>query len=824
MDIPSPYYRDAIYSSFDPPQIVCTPSLDLAIAWECLFAFDSIIFGLTVYNAYLTRRAVGPDQAMPIHQLMVRDGAIYFDAMSFANHTNITTLFINGRLLPGSLATFATCTSVAMVTHLLLDLYECKYGAMVPNLSEVEGKLALPVDPHGLNQPEAGPIAPAQGHQKQRREIQLPADRYNKPRESPQKRKTFRPNQHTPDDAFGDAGGSGTLDTSTGEIFNLAGSAASEGGDNSEGENDAGKPPYWWVEIHPLKARYLPARNTSPTPGTPDSDAVLAPLGSRQGSVDMSVDDDEEMHPAPPVYNAANAQPAAPVQQQLFAPPPPAVQPHPPAPQNSAPQQQAPLPQVQMPAAPQPQLGAHQPLFGAPQVPFGAPPVVFGAAQQLQHAPHTATPGPPAATCRRRATPGPPAAATGGIRPTQRGTARCDAGGGPGTNPQLQMQPAQPIPPVNADGAAYYQHNAGQFHRHVVTNKQLLRYIPELQLTEYNESPHNRLAILLANAGNHVLRRVEYATPLEQQIREVLRALIPDGSITVNMPSLNEALQNTSGTAKYGGAITVLAQVSDNAGATRAAAQQTFGVHPSLTFWVHDLAANEAVRAWVLAQWYVAGAGGDDDGGERAAAYARAALVTIAFRNTAIFQMIDQHTQGKGGPASQRVYDALNTIHGEMLENPDLPNKPVLTLFMEPTTDNEEEKENLMHLLRIIPLNTSYYTFTPMSKTGEPPECTTYPRTTPSLWEGEAPALQEEAAAVTTAAVETVEAADTAEAAEEAAGEVPDAEAEHLTHHTAADITEPRRGEAAGTAARGGYGGGYGGHRGGRGGRGGRGW
>jgi hypothetical protein len=173
---------------------------------------------------------------------------------------------------------------------------------------------------------------------------------------------------------------------------------------------------------------------------------------------------------------------------------------------------------------------------------------------------------------------------------------------------------------VNADGAAYYQHNAGQFHRHVITNKQLLRYIPEHQLTEYNKSPHNRLAILLTNAGNHVLRKVEYATPLEQQIREVLRALIPDGSIIVNMPSLNETLRNTSGTAKYGGAITVLAQVSDDAGAARAAAQQTFGVHPSLAFWVHNLAANEAIRAWALAQWYVAGTGGDDGRGKRAAA------------------------------------------------------------------------------------------------------------------------------------------------------------------------------------------------------------
>ncbi|KAJ7795647.1 hypothetical protein B0H14DRAFT_3495662 [Mycena olivaceomarginata] len=568
---------------------------------------------------------------------------------------------------------------------------------------------------------------------------------------------------------------------------------------DSEGENDT-------------------ARNTSLTPGTLDSDAVLAPLGSRQGSVDMSVDEEEEMHPTPPAYNAANAQPAAPVQQQLFAPPPPAVQPHPPAPQNPAPQQQAPLPQVQMPAAPQPQLGAHQPLFGAPQVPFGAPPVVFGAAQQLQHAPIQQPPAPqqqPAAGGQPPAPQQQPPAAFALPSVVQLAAMQVEARA---RNPQLQMQPAQPIPPVNTDGAAYYQHNAGQFHRHV--------------LTEYNESPHNRLAILLANAGNHVLRRVEYATPLEQQIREVLHALIPDGSITVNMPSLDKALQNTSGTAKYGGAITVLAQVSDNAGAARAAAQQTFGVHPSLAFWVHDLAANEAVRAWALAQWYVAGAGGDDDGGKRAAAYARAALVTIAFRKTAIFQMIDQHTQGKGGPASQRVYDALNTIHGEMLENPDLTNKPVLTLFMEPTTDNEEEQENLMHLLRIIPLNASYYTFTPMSKTGEPPECAVCKMTSHTsflcrtLPPDNALALGGGGGGPSRRRWwkqrrrrKWSRRRKRPRAVMEAVGEVADAEADRPTHPTAADTTEPPAEEGGGWN---GGRGGFGGYRGGRG-RGGRG-
>lgn len=48
--------------------------LDLAAPWECLFVFDSIIFGLTLYNAYTTRRGLGRHAYMPIHKLLVRDG------------------------------------------------------------------------------------------------------------------------------------------------------------------------------------------------------------------------------------------------------------------------------------------------------------------------------------------------------------------------------------------------------------------------------------------------------------------------------------------------------------------------------------------------------------------------------------------------------------------------------------------------------------------------------------------------------------------------------------------------------------------------------
>ncbi|KAJ6571302.1 hypothetical protein B0H19DRAFT_1346553 [Mycena capillaripes] len=162
--------------------------LDLAISWECLFAFDSVIFGLTIYNAYSTRRRVGPNARMPLHKLMVRDGAMYFAAMALANLANIITFL---PLLPGSLATFAVwyilptspsattdqppilfCSmSVTMMSRLMLNLHErTEYGVLTAsNLSEVEFEIdnivrgddgaarslndvgAIPILPRGLD-------------------------------------------------------------------------------------------------------------------------------------------------------------------------------------------------------------------------------------------------------------------------------------------------------------------------------------------------------------------------------------------------------------------------------------------------------------------------------------------------------------------------------------------------------------------------------------------------------------------------------------------------------------------------------------------------
>ncbi|KAJ6533558.1 hypothetical protein B0H19DRAFT_1272205 [Mycena capillaripes] len=144
---------------------VRSASYYLAISWECLFVFDTIIFGLTIYNGYLTRRGVGQDANMPIHRVMMRDGAMYFAAMAGANLVNLVTFVIPGPLISGSLATFATCMSVTMMTRLMLNLHErTEYGVMTLNLPDAQSELDFAVDEDGMsnntNELEAGPILP----------------------------------------------------------------------------------------------------------------------------------------------------------------------------------------------------------------------------------------------------------------------------------------------------------------------------------------------------------------------------------------------------------------------------------------------------------------------------------------------------------------------------------------------------------------------------------------------------------------------------------------------------------------------------------------
>ena len=52
----------------------------MAAAWEALLAFDSIIFGLTLYKTWKTRRDYAHTGIeMPLISLLLRDGTMQFE-------------------------------------------------------------------------------------------------------------------------------------------------------------------------------------------------------------------------------------------------------------------------------------------------------------------------------------------------------------------------------------------------------------------------------------------------------------------------------------------------------------------------------------------------------------------------------------------------------------------------------------------------------------------------------------------------------------------------------------------------------------------------
>ncbi|KAJ7637350.1 hypothetical protein DFH06DRAFT_1302758 [Mycena polygramma] len=136
----------------------------LSASWFCLFLFDLIIFVLTVSKTYSTRRLLGGGEELPLHMLMVRDGAMYFAAMAFANLANIITYYSTGPLIRGSLSTFANCVSVSMMSRLMLNLHAKANAGVFSQLNNTTTTLDFqepePAEDSGYPLPTASPRQP----------------------------------------------------------------------------------------------------------------------------------------------------------------------------------------------------------------------------------------------------------------------------------------------------------------------------------------------------------------------------------------------------------------------------------------------------------------------------------------------------------------------------------------------------------------------------------------------------------------------------------------------------------------------------------------
>ncbi|KAJ7487970.1 hypothetical protein FB451DRAFT_1226075 [Mycena latifolia] len=118
----------------------------LSATWAALFLYDSIVFGMTLFKTYSTRRQLGSGNNLPIHRLIVRDGALYFAAMALANLANIVTYYSTGPLLRGSLGTFANCISITMMSRLMLNLHEQANVGILTQMDQLRFEESIPLD------------------------------------------------------------------------------------------------------------------------------------------------------------------------------------------------------------------------------------------------------------------------------------------------------------------------------------------------------------------------------------------------------------------------------------------------------------------------------------------------------------------------------------------------------------------------------------------------------------------------------------------------------------------------------------------------------
>ncbi|KAI0280058.1 hypothetical protein BGY98DRAFT_378277 [Russula aff. rugulosa BPL654] len=111
-----------------------------AIAWAGALVFDSVIFFLTLYKAFTIGRGI------KLLYVIVRDGTVYFSALSLMNLANIMTLLFAPPLLKTSITSYTNVLAIILVNRLVLNLRE-RAVIQLPTTVETAGRFqaALPI-------------------------------------------------------------------------------------------------------------------------------------------------------------------------------------------------------------------------------------------------------------------------------------------------------------------------------------------------------------------------------------------------------------------------------------------------------------------------------------------------------------------------------------------------------------------------------------------------------------------------------------------------------------------------------------------------------
>ncbi|GJE87990.1 hypothetical protein PsYK624_040730 [Phanerochaete sordida] len=144
------------------PMISSATANRLAIVWEALFAYDLLIFVLTVAKAARDRAQLALAERGGLVSIIYRDGAMYFAVIVCAQCANVITFYAFPPVLKGVLSTLASSISVTMMSRGILNLHERQAqlrGVTAWGLDDtLVGRGPAPVAPGFFaEEPQAGP-------------------------------------------------------------------------------------------------------------------------------------------------------------------------------------------------------------------------------------------------------------------------------------------------------------------------------------------------------------------------------------------------------------------------------------------------------------------------------------------------------------------------------------------------------------------------------------------------------------------------------------------------------------------------------------------
>ncbi|KAJ3839759.1 hypothetical protein F5878DRAFT_640915 [Lentinula raphanica] len=99
-----------------------------SIGWTLVLVYDTLLFGMTLFKAYRARYKPYYGVKLPggnpsLCTIIIQDGSIYFGVVASVNLINVLSYY-DALLRGNTMSTLASCTSVTLMSRLMLHLHE----------------------------------------------------------------------------------------------------------------------------------------------------------------------------------------------------------------------------------------------------------------------------------------------------------------------------------------------------------------------------------------------------------------------------------------------------------------------------------------------------------------------------------------------------------------------------------------------------------------------------------------------------------------------------------------------------------------------------